>query len=99
MHFLAEFLVQYEIMDDVQFDEAMKRENPIIEEIAEIGEEKKRRRVAENAEQARRNEEERIKREQKPTTADFENHDDPLSPEENTNPDDTENGEDATNDR
>ena len=65
MHFIAEFLVKYEIMDDVQFEEAMKREEPTIEEIAELGEEKRRRRAAENDELARRHEEERRKREER----------------------------------
>ena len=65
MHFVAEFLVKYEIMDDVQFAEAMKRENPTVEEIAQIGEEKRRRRAAENEELAKRHEEERRKREEK----------------------------------
>jgi len=64
MHFVAEFLVKYEIMDDVQFEEAMKREEPTIEEIAALGEEKRRRRAAENDELARRHEEERRKREE-----------------------------------
>ncbi|MBQ3100272.1 MAG: ATP-dependent zinc metalloprotease FtsH [Clostridia bacterium] len=65
MHFIAEFLVKHEIMDDVQFAEAMKREDPTVEEIAQIGEEKRRRRAAENEELAKRHEEERRKREEK----------------------------------
>ena len=65
MHFIAEFLVKHEIMDDVQFAEAMKREDPTVEENAQIGEEKRRRRAAENEELAKRHEEERRKREEK----------------------------------
>ncbi len=91
MHFIAEFLVKYEIMDDVQFEEAMKREDPTIEEISEIGEEKRRRRAAENAEIAKRREEERKAKAEKEKTAAFEDHSNPLSPEsEDGDPADTE---------
>ena len=63
MHFIAEFLVKYEIMDEKQFDTAMKSENPEIEEIAALADEKRRKRQAEN-EESHRKYQEKLRREE-----------------------------------
>ena len=69
LDFIADFLVEYEVMDDEQFQTAMEREMPTIEEIAEIGAAKRRRSEEENrlreaaeAEARKRDEEEARKR-------------------------------------
>ena len=54
LHFVADFLVKYEIMDGDQFKAAMETDSTI-EEINEIAEEKRRRRQAESEERARKN--------------------------------------------
>ncbi len=56
LHFVADFLVKYEIMDGDQFKAAMETDSTI-EEINEIAEEKRRKRKAESEERARKNEE------------------------------------------
>ena len=48
LHFVAEFLLKNESMDEEQFLAAMERENPTIEEIEEIFTEKKRKSEEEN---------------------------------------------------
>ena len=48
LHFVAEFLYKYETMDEEQFRAAMDRENPTLEEIAGIADEKQRRSAEEN---------------------------------------------------
>ena len=62
LHFVAGFLTEYEVMDDVQFARAMELDDPSKEEIAALAEEKKRRRQDENDEHAaKRAEENRLK--------------------------------------
>ncbi len=67
LHFVAEFLLKNESMDDEQFKAAMETENPTIEFIESIAEEKKRKSEEENKtaheENAKREEEERLKAE------------------------------------
>ena len=65
LHFLADFLCKYEIMDDKQFDAAMKAENPDVEEIAALASEKRRKREAENEESKKRYEERKAREEEK----------------------------------
>ena len=48
LHFVAEFLLKYESMDEEQFAAAMGAKNPDIEAIATIAEDRKRRSDAEN---------------------------------------------------
>ncbi len=48
LHFIAEFLLKNESMDDEQFKAAMEAENPTIEYIESIAEEKKRKSDEEN---------------------------------------------------
>ena len=48
LHFIAEFLFKNESMDEEQFRVAMETENPTIEEIEQIAEEKKKRSQEEN---------------------------------------------------
>ena len=48
LDFIAEFLVRYEIMDDEQFKAAMEAESATVEDIAAIGEERRRRSEEEN---------------------------------------------------
>ncbi len=48
LHFVAEFLLRNEFMDDDQFLAAMERENPTFEEIEAIAEERKRKSAEEN---------------------------------------------------
>ena len=69
LDFIADFLVEYEVMDDEQFKASMEREAPTLAEIAEIGEAKRRRSEEENklreaaeAEARKRDEEEARKR-------------------------------------
>ena len=92
LDFLADFLVENEIMDDEQFKAAMENEAPTLEEITAIGEAKRRRSEEENklreaaeAEARRRDEEEARRREaeakakaeqEKP----IDNHIDPFFP-------------------
>ncbi len=49
LHFIAEFLLRNEFMDEDQFRVAMESENPTFEEIEEIAEARKRKSVEENA--------------------------------------------------
>ena len=62
LHFIAGFLTKYEIMDDVQFARAMELDEPTVEEIAALADERKARRDRENAERAKAAEEERARR-------------------------------------
>ncbi|MBE6643915.1 MAG: ATP-dependent zinc metalloprotease FtsH [Ruminococcaceae bacterium] len=48
LHFVAEFLLKNESMDDEQFKAAMESENPTIEEIEQIAADKKRKSEEEN---------------------------------------------------
>ena len=48
LHFVAEFLLKYESMDEEQFRAAMETENPTIEDIANIADEKRRQSEEEN---------------------------------------------------
>ncbi len=52
LHFIADFLVRYETMDEGQFDAAMKGE-ATMEELAEMVNERRRKSQAENEEKAR----------------------------------------------
>lgn len=60
LHFVAEYLFKNESMDEEQFAAAMEMENPTIEEIASIADEKRRKSESENktAFEKRRKEEE-----------------------------------------
>ena len=68
LHFIAEFLLKNESMDEEQFKAAMEMENPTIEDIENIATEKKRKSEEENKtaheNNARAEEEARIKAEQ-----------------------------------
>ena len=48
LHFVAEFLLKYESMDEEQFRAAMETENPTIDDIANIADEKRRQSEEEN---------------------------------------------------
>ena len=48
LHFVAEFLYKYETMDEEQFRAAMETENPTLEDIANIADEKRRQSEEEN---------------------------------------------------
>ncbi len=68
LHFIAEFLLKNESMDEEQFTAAMQMENPTMESIEDIAFRKKQKSEEENqsaqAEKARKDEEERIRREE-----------------------------------
>lgn len=64
LQFVADFLVRYEEMDDEQFKKAMEEENPTLESIYALAEERRRISEKENEEKARFDEEERKKREE-----------------------------------
>ena len=64
LQFVADFLVKYEEMDDEQFRKAMEEENPTLEGIYALAEERRRISEKENEEKARIDEEERKKREE-----------------------------------
>ena len=63
LKFVAEFLVKYETMDEVQFKTAMEGDHTF-EEIQEIMDEKRRKSIAENEEKRLRDEEEKKRREE-----------------------------------
>ncbi len=63
LKFVAEFLVKYETMDEIQFKAAMEGE-PTFEELQEIMDERRRKSMAENEEKRRRDEEEKLRREE-----------------------------------
>ncbi len=63
LRFVAEFLVKYETMDEVQFKAAMEGE-PTFEELQEMMDERRRKSMAENEEKRRRDEEEKREREE-----------------------------------
>ena len=58
LHFIAEFLIKNEIMDEGQFKAAMETDSTM-EQLEEMKSEQRRRSERENAEQAKRDEEER----------------------------------------
>jgi len=62
LHFIANFLIKYEVMDDNQFCAVMSG-NPTMEELEEMVAEKKRVSEQENEARRKKDEEERIKRE------------------------------------
>ncbi len=69
LHFVAEFLLKYESMDEEQFKAAMESDSPTLEEIAEIANERARvseeeNKVAHENNQREIEEEERKKREE-----------------------------------
>ena len=63
LKFVAEFLVKYETMDEIQFKTAMEGDHTF-EEIQEIMDEKRRKSIAENEEKRIRDEEEKKRREE-----------------------------------
>ena len=94
LDFIADFLVEYEVMDDEQFKAAMEADAPTVEAIAEIGAAKRRRSEEENklreaaeAEARKRDEEEARRREaeaarsaEQPTEMRGYGYDDPNDP-------------------
>ncbi len=87
MDFIAEFLVNNEIMDDEQFTAAMEAEAPTQDEIEAIGEEKRRRSAEENklreaaeAEARRKDEEEARRRAEEAKAKDGFNGENPYRP-------------------
>ena len=62
LHFLAEFLMKNEVMDEAQFNAAMDGD-PTIEELETMAAEKRRKSEEENEARAKADEEERIRRE------------------------------------
>ena len=65
LHFIAEFLLKNEVMDDEQFIAAMTSEDPTIEQIEQIAIDRKSKSEEENKSAHEKNaEEERIKAEQ-----------------------------------
>ncbi len=62
LHFIAQFLIKNEIMDEYQFEAAMGGATSI-EELENMKDEQKRRSIAENSEKAHREEEEQRRRE------------------------------------
>ena len=64
LKFVAEFLVKYETMDEIQFKAAMEGE-PTFEELQEMMDSRRRKSMAENEEKRRRDEEEKREREEK----------------------------------
>lgn len=64
LHFVAEFLVKYEVMDDQQFKVAMEKEDPTFEELDGLVAEKRRISEEENRRVRELEEQERRKREQ-----------------------------------
>ncbi len=66
LHFVAEFLLKHEFMDDEQFKACMESENPTFEDIENIAAEKARKSEEENVaahENNQKEEEERLKKE------------------------------------
>ncbi len=64
LHFVATFLVEYETMDDVQFKTAMESENPTLEAINALADEKRRISEEENRQKKEKDEKDRREREQ-----------------------------------
>ena len=64
LHFVAEFLLKYESMDDEQFKAAMESENPSFEEIDNIAKERNRKSEEENKSELERLAKEEEKRRQ-----------------------------------
>lgn len=65
LHFVAEYLLKYESMDEDQFKTAMETENPTLEEIANIVTERQKKSEEENKTAHENNEKARLEREQK----------------------------------
>ena len=63
LHFIAEFLIKNEIMDEYQFEAVMAGSASTVEELEAIREEHKKQSKNENEEKARREESERLARE------------------------------------
>ncbi len=83
LSFVAEFLVKYETMDEIQFKAAMEGE-PTYEELQEIMDSRRRKSMEENEEKRRRDEEEKQKREeQEKLEKERESADTPSSDREN----------------
>ena len=64
MHFIAEFLIKNEIMDEYQFEAAMNGTAATVEELERISEERKQQSKTENEEKAKREADERKAREE-----------------------------------
>ena len=64
LHFIAEFLMRNEIMDEYQFKSVMNGEATTVEELEALSEERKARSKKENEEKAKQEEEERLRREE-----------------------------------
>ena len=84
LHFIAGFLAKYEVMDGVQFEHTMKTDDPTVEEIAALADERKARRQKENEEKARAAEEERERRKKEEETR--HRHRDPANPFDGVDP-------------
>ena len=67
--FVAEFLVKYETMDEIQFKTAMEGD-PTFEELQEMMDERRRKSMAENEEKRRRDEEEKLRKEEEARMSD-----------------------------
>ncbi|MBQ9133378.1 MAG: ATP-dependent zinc metalloprotease FtsH [Clostridia bacterium] len=87
LHFIAGFLFKNEVMEEDQFEAAMARENPTVDEIEALKSERAKRSEFENAEaKKRRDAEEEEKRKQ--ADEDAAKRVDEISPEGPTNTDD-----------
>jgi cell division protease FtsH len=64
MHFIAEFLIKNEIMDEYQFEAAMNGTAATVEELERLSEERKQQSKTENEEKAKREADERKAREE-----------------------------------
>ena len=63
LHFIAEFLVKNEIMDEYQFEAVMSGEATTVAELEELSEQRKQRSKEENEAKARRDAEDALRRE------------------------------------
>ena len=63
LHFVAKFLIEYETMDDVQFKTAMESEDPTMEDINALADEKRRISEEENRMKHEQDEKDRLERE------------------------------------
>lgn len=63
LHFIANYLITHEVMDDAQFAHAMDTPNPTFEELEAINEEKRQRSEEENRKKRERDEADRKRRE------------------------------------
>ncbi len=79
MHFIADYLTKYEVMDDKQFKAAMENDEPTEEMLNNIAEESRSQREKENEARAREEAELRAKAiEAEPTTEDAKDLTDPI---------------------